>query len=199
MSLFQIALTFFLVTNPIGNSPTILALVKDFEFERQKKILIREGLIALLIALFFQYFGEVFLGVLHVKNFAVSITGGVLLFLVALSMIFSTEPSSSSSSEQKQEPFIVPIATPILSGPGLMAIIMLFSRQESNNLKITLAILLAWVFVLAVVAAAPYLQKLLGKRGLVALEQLMGMLLAMMSAGMILNGIKLFVENYKQT
>jgi len=80
-----------------------------------------------------------------------------------------------------------------------MAIIMLFSRQESNNLKITLAILLAWVFVLAVVAAAPYLQKLLGKRGLVALEQLMGMLLAMMSAGMILNGIKLFVENYKQT
>lgn len=199
MSLFQIALTFFLVTNPIGNSPTILALVKDFEFERQKKILIREGLIALLIALFFQYFGEVFLGVLHVKNFAVSITGGVLLFLVALSMIFSTGPSSSSSSEQKQEPFIVPIATPILSGPGLMAIIMLFSRQESNNLKITLAILLAWVFVLAVVAAAPYLQKLLGKRGLVALEQLMGMLLAMMSAGMILNGIKLFVENYKQT
>jgi len=199
VSLFQIALTFFLVTNPIGNSPTILALVKDFEFERQKKILIREGLIALLIALFFQYFGEVFLGVLHVKNFAVSITGGVLLFLVALSMIFSTEPSSSSSSEQKQEPFIVPIATPILSGPGLMAIIMLFSRQESNNLKITLAILLAWVFVLAVVAAAPYLQKLLGKRGLVALEQLMGMLLAMMSAGMILNGIKLFVENYKQT
>jgi len=199
VSLFQIALTFFLVTNPIGNSPTILALVKDFEFERQKKILIREGLIALLIALFFQYFGEVFLGVLHVKNFAVSITGGVLLFLVALSMIFSTGPSSSSSSEQKQEPFIVPIATPILSGPGLMAIIMLFSRQESNNLKITLAILLAWVFVLAVVAAAPYLQKLLGKRGLVALEQLMGMLLAMMSAGMILNGIKLFVENYKQT
>lgn len=199
MSLFQIALTFFLVTNPIGNSPTILALVKDFEFERQKKILIREGLIALLIALFFQYFGEVFLGVLHVKNFAVSITGGVLLFLVALSMIFSTGPSSNSSSEQKQEPFIVPIATPILSGPGLMAIIMLFSRQEGNNLKITLAILLAWVFVLAVVAAAPYLQKLLGKRGLVALEQLMGMLLAMMSAGMILNGIKLFVENYKQT
>ena len=99
MSLFQIALTFFLVTNPIGNSPTILALVKDFEFERQKKILIREGLIALLIALFFQYFGEVFLGVLHVKNFAVSITGGVLLFLVALSMIFSTEPSSSSSNK----------------------------------------------------------------------------------------------------
>lgn len=196
MSLFQIALTFFLVTNPIGNSPAIVALVKDFEFERQKKILIREGLIALLIALFFQYFGEIFLGVLHVKDFAVSLTGGILLFLVALGMIFASGPSSSKK-EQKQEPFIVPIATPILSGPGLMAIIMLYSRQEANNAKITLAILFAWVFVLAVVMAAPYLQKILGKRGLIALEQLMGMILAMMSAGMILNGVKLFVEQYK--
>lgn len=199
MSLFQIALTFFLVTNPIGNSPAILALVKDFEFERQRKILLREGLIALFIALFFQYFGELFLGVLQVQDFAVSITGGLLLFLVALGMIFSTGDTSNESKQQKQEPFIVPIATPILSGPGLMAIIMLFSRQEANNLKITFAILLAWVFVLAVVATAPYLQRLLGKRGLVALEQLMGMLLAMMSAGMILNGIKIFVEHYKQS
>ncbi len=198
MSLFQIALTFFLVTNPIGNSPAIVALVKDFEFARQKKILIREGLIALIIALFFQYFGEVFLGVLKVQDFAVSITGGILLFLVALGMIFSTGPSDSSK-QNKQEPFIVPIATPILSGPGLMAIIMLYSRQESNNIKITLAILLAWVFVLAVVAAAPYLQRFLGKRGLVALEQLMGMILAMMSSGMILKGIRLFVEHYKHS
>lgn len=198
MSLFQIALTFFLVTNPIGNSPAIVALVKDFEFDRQKKILIREGLIALIIALFFQYFGEVFLGVLKVQDFAVSITGGILLFLVALEMIFSSG-SSSSSKQPKQEPFIVPIATPILSGPGLMAIIMLYSRQESNNIKITLAILLAWVFVLAVVAAAPYLQRFLGKRGLIALEELMGMILAMMSSGMILNGIKLFVEHYKHS
>lgn len=198
MSLFQIAFTFFLVTNPIGNSPAIVALVKDFEFERQKKILIREGLIALIIALFFQYFGELFLGVLQVQNFAVSVTGGTLLFLVALGMIFSNG-SSESSKQNKQEPFIVPIATPILSGPGLMAIIMLYSKQEANNLKITLAIFLAWVFVLAVVVAAPYLQKFLGKRGLVALEQLMGMILAMMSAGMVLNGIKLFVEYYKHS
>lgn len=197
MSLFQIALTFFLVANPIGNSPAIIALVKDFEFEQQKRILIREGLIALVIALFFQYFGEVFLGVLQVQNFTVSMTGGTLLFLVALGMIFS-KGEADASKQKKKEPFIVPIATPILSGPGLMAIIMLYSRQENNNAKITFAILSAWVFVLAVVMAAPYLQKILGKRGLVALEQLMGMLLAMMSAGMILKGISLFVEYYKQ-
>lgn len=198
MSLLQIALTFFLVANPIGNSPAIIALVKDFEFERQKKILIREGLIALIIALFFQYFGEMFLGVLQVQDFTVSMTGGTLLFLVALGMIFS-KGDVSESKMKKEEPFIVPIATPILSGPGLMAIIMLYSRQEANNVKITLAILLAWVFVLIVVRAAPYLQKLLGPRGLIALEQLMGMMLAMMSAGMILKGIRLFVEFFKNS
>lgn len=196
MSLIQIALTFFLISNPIGNSPAIVALVKDFEFERQKKILLREGIIALFIALFFQYFGEFFLGVLGVQGYTVGITGGILLFLVALEMIFSKAPPTDTK-QQKQEPFIVPIATPILSGPGLMAIIMLYSRQEADNMKITLAILLAWVFVLAVVMTAPYLQKILGKRGLVALEQLMGMILAMMSAGMILNGVKLFVEHFK--
>lgn len=196
MSLFQIALTFFLVANPIGNTPAIIALVKDFEFERQKKILLREGFIALFIALFFQYFGELFLGSLYVQDFTVSITGGTLLFLVALEMIFSAG-TPNASKPRKLEPFIVPIATPILSGPGLMAIIMLYSRQEANNLKITLAILLAWVFVLAVVNAAPYLQKFLGQRGLVALEQLMGMILAMMSTSLVLKGIKLFVEYYK--
>lgn len=198
MSLFQIALTFFLVANPIGNSPAIIALVKDFDFDHQKRILIREGLIALFIALFFQYFGELFLGVLHVQDFAVAITGGTLLFIVALGMIFSSGPPDTTK-QKKQEPFIVPIATPILSGPGLMAIIMLYSRQEANNVKITLAILLAFAFVLAVVVSAPYLQKVLGKRGLLALEQLMGMLLAMMSAGMVLNGIRLFVEHFKHS
>ena len=197
MSLFQVALTFFLVANPIGNSPTILALVKDFDFERQKRILFREGFFALIIALFFQYFGEMFLSFLHIQSYAVGMTGGVLLFIVALSMIFSS--GEQETKQLKQEPFIVPIATPIISGPGLMSIIMLYSKQESNDLKITLAILLAWAFVLSIVASAPYLQRFLGKRGLVALEQLMGMLLAMMSVGMILNGIKIFVEHYKNT
>lgn len=195
MSLLQIALTFFLVANPIGNAPAIIALVKDFDFEHQRKILIRESLIALLIALFFQYFGELFLSLLQVKDYTVSLAGGILLFLVALGMIFSSEPSKSSTAT-KQEPFIVPIATPILSGPGLMAIIMLYSKNEGNNFKITLAILLAWIFVLAVVTATPYLQKFLGKRGLSALEQLMGMLIAMMSASLMLNGVKLFMKHY---
>jgi multiple antibiotic resistance protein len=194
VSVWSIALTFFLVWNPVGNSPAIIALVKDFEFERQKKILLREAIIALIIALFFQFFGEVFLTVLHVKDYAVTLTGGILLLFVALNMIFNVTQVSSDVPKLKQEPFIVPIATPILSGPGLMAIIMLYSRQENNNLKICSAILIAWIGVIVVLATAPYLQKIIGKRGLIALEQLMGMILALMSTQMIVNGSHRFMN-----
>lgn len=193
MSIFSIALTFFLVANPIGNSPTIVALVKDFDFERQKKIMLREALIALSIAVFFQFFGEIFLGMINVKDYSLSLCGGILLFLVALQMVFPKKEVENAAA-LKQEPFIVPIATPLITGPGLMAIIMIYSRQEESDFKILSAIFLAWIGVTAVLLAAPYLQRILGKRGLLALEQLMGMVLAMISMQMIVKGANLFLD-----
>ena len=194
MSIFTIALTFFLVTNPIGNTPAIVALVKDFDFDRQKKILLREAIFSLLIAIFFQFFGEMFLTRLKIMDFAVTLCGGTLLFLTALNMIFPQDTSTNSGSTLKQDPFIVPIATPLLSGPGLLTIIMLYSKQEANDIKILSAILIAWVGVIAVMAGAPYLQRLIGRKGLIALEQVMGMILAMISMEMIVNGMKIFIH-----
>lgn len=193
MTLFQLALTFFLVTNPIGNSPAILALVKNFDFKKQRLILIREAFFSFLIALFFQYVGEQFLSLLHVHDFSMTLCGGTLLLLVSLQMMFPKHEEISSKTLLR-EPFFVPIATPLLSGPGVLTLIMLFSKQEANNLKITLAILIAWAGVMLVLALAPYLQKLLGKRGLVALEQLMGMLLAVIGTGMLAMGVRMFID-----
>lgn len=195
MNVFSIALIFFLVANPIGNAPAILSLIKDFDFAHQRRILIREVVAALLLALFFQFFGEVFFGkMLQVKSYSNNLAGGVLLFLTSLRMIF---PSASqvAVSEEKKEPFIVPIATPLLSGAGLLTIIMLKASEESSNLKISLAILIAWVGVTTVLLIAPYLQRILKERGMLALEQLMGMALSLMSVEMIVKGIWL----YKQT
>lgn len=193
MDLFQLALTFFIVTNPIGNTPAILALLKNFDFKSQRRILIREGFISFLIAIFFQYFGNVFLSHINVKDYAMSLCGGILLLVLAIEMILPSR-HQDSSSETQQEPFIVPIATPLLSGAGVLSLIMLFAKQEANNLKITLAILIAWTGVILVLAFAPYLQKLLGRRGLLALEQLMGMLLAIIACEVLIKGIKLFIE-----
>lgn len=196
MTLFQLALIFFLVTNPIGNSPAVLALVKDFDFKDQRRILLREGFFSFLIALFFQYMGERFLGLVQVHDYSMTLCGGTLLLLISLQMIFPKHEEVNAKALTR-EPFIVPIATPLLSGPGVLTLIMLYARQEANDLKITTAILLAWTGVVAVMGAAPYMQKLLGKRGLIALEQFMGMLLAVIATGMLANGVKMFIDFIK--
>lgn len=193
MSIIQLAMIFFIVTNPIGNSPTIIALIKDYPVREQQKILFREAIFSMLLAIFFLFLGEFFLKSLSIQNFALTTSGGIILFLVALKMIFPNR-DENRAEKPKQEPFIVPIATPLLSGAGLLTMIMLYSKQEANDMKMLMAILLAWIGVAGVLVAAPYLQIFLGKRGLSALEQLMGMLLAMIAMEMIVQGSSLFLS-----
>lgn len=196
MSIIQLAMIFFIVTNPIGNSPTIIALIKDHTVRDQQKILFREAIFSMLLAIFFLFLGEIFLKCLKIQNFALTTSGGILLFVVALKMIFSSR-EDSKIERPKQDPFIVPIATPLLSGAGLLTMIMLYSKQEANDMKILFAILLAWIGVTTVLVTAPYLQIFLGKRGLAALEQLMGMLLVMIAMDMIVQGSSLLISALK--
>jgi multiple antibiotic resistance protein len=192
-SALAIALNFFLVANPIGNSPTILSLVKHLEFNRQRTIIFREAIISLIIALFFAFFGEVFLSLLQISDYALTLTGGIVLFLVALQMLFQ-KPEVEVKGASKQEPFIVPIATPLISGPGLMTMIMVASKEVGNQFEIILAILITWIGVTAVLVGSPYLQKIIGKRGMAAMEQVMGMILGLISMSMIVQGANLFVK-----
>lgn len=193
MSIIQLATIFFIVTNPIGNSPVIISLIKDHPLKRQQQILFRESIFSMILALFFLFMGEIFLRCLKIAPYALSLSGGTLLFLVALKMIFSVQDDTHSDGP-KQDPFIVPIATPLLSGAGLLTMIMVYSKQEANDFKIFLAILVAWAGVTAVLVTAPYLQLFFGKRGMAAMEQLMGMLLALMAMQMIVNGSALFIK-----
>jgi len=192
MTIWSIALTFFLVANPIGNTPAFVTLVKDFPFERQRIILFREALFSYLLAIFFLFIGEHFLELIQIQPYAVSVSGGILLFLVALNMIFP--PRATNGKERKPvEPFIVPIATPLISGGGVLSTIMIYSAKEQNDLKLFWAICIAWVGVVAVVVSSAYLQKIFGRRGLLALEQLMGMILAMISMEIIVKGVLMFL------
>jgi multiple antibiotic resistance protein len=192
VSILQLAMTFFIVSNPIGNSPTILALIKGHSIRKQQKILFREAMFSMLLAIFFLFLGEAFLQCLSIQDYALRISGGILLFLVALKMIFSSH-HEVESEKPKHDPFIVPIATPLLSGAALLTMIILYSKEEANDLKILIAILLAWTGVTAILVLAPYLQIILGQRGLSAMEQLMGMLLAMIAIEMIVRGSTLFL------
>ena len=196
MSVWSIALTFFLVANPIGIIPTLLALVKDFDFPRQQAILFREALLSYFIAMAFLFLGEQFMQTLQIPPYAVSISGGMLLFIVAIRMIFPPE-SERNRVGLPQEPFIVPIATPLISGGGIMTTLLIYAKKEQNLPKILLAAFIAWFFVIAVVLSGTYLQKILGKRGLLAVEQLMGMLLSMLSMEIVVKGFHLFFDALK--
>lgn len=192
MTLYQKVLTLFIVTNPIGNLPIFIALLKDFNIARQRRILLREGLIAFIIAMGFLFLGETFLDFMQVKKYSISMCGGSLLFIVAMQMIF---PHHQSNVEAlKREPLVVPIATPLLAGGCMMTTILVYSQQDPNTLRVFSAICLSQFAVIAVLMVGPYLHKLLGKRGIIALEQLMGMVLSMLAIEMILSGIMLFLN-----
>lgn len=190
-TVLSLALTFFLVANPIGNSPTMMALLKDYAFDRQRKIVLREGLISLIIAFFFLFCGEYFMKYLNISKSALSISGGFILFLVATQMIFH-KPELAKEHQVKQEPFIVPIATPLVAGPGLMSTIMITASEENNILKVSSSVLIAFSGVILIMVLSPYLQKLVGKRGMAAMEQVMGMILGLISMNMIVRGAQFF-------
>ncbi len=191
MSIWSIALTLFLVANPIGNTPAFISLLRHFDFERQRHILLREAGFSLLIALAFLYIGKEFLQLINIQQYAVNISGGTLLLLVALDMIFPPK-FKNTNGHKTQEPFVVPIATPLIAGGGVLSTIMIYSAKEQNNLKLTGAILIAWSGVFAVLACISYLNKFLGKQGLLALEQLMGMILSMIAIEIIVKGLYVF-------
>ncbi len=193
MTIFSLALIFFIITNPIGNSPAIIALIKDYNIKDQQKILFRESIFSFLIAVFFLFLGDSLENYLCIQLYALNISGGILLMIVAFNMIFS-EFNEGTAVKPKQDPFIVPIATPLISGARLLAMIMIYSKEEENNLKLLAAIIIAWIGVTIVLVCAPYLQIIMGKRGLAALEQLMGMLLTMIAMDMIVKGTSIFLK-----
>ena len=134
--IFTIALMLFLIANPIGNIPAILALIRRFSFEDQKRIVFREAIFALILALFFQFFGEVFFNLLEIQHYAIGFCGGTLLLLVAINMIFS-KPEESEVKALLVEPFFVPIPDFLLSQvKGLLTMILRLFKlraEQSQN------------------------------------------------------------------
>lgn len=192
MGLLEIVLALFFMANPIGGVPVFVSLVKDFEFHRQKIILLREALLSMAVAYIFLFLGEPFVQYLHIDTFSVKIGGGIIVFLISMQMIFPVH-TEAKSTKLLTEPFVVPIATPLITGAGTFALIVALSKQ-APLLTMSAAIFITWLFVIPIVVGSAFLQKLLGKRGLIALEQLMGMLLMMMSIGLFTGGISLFLS-----
>ncbi len=182
------AVLLFFVMDPFGNIPMVLSLLKDVAPERRRKVVLRELVIALLVLLFFLFLGQQILDFLGLHEESVSIAGGIVLAVIGLRMVFP-RPEGVMGQQPEGEPFIVPLAVPLIAGPSAMAMVILMARSDPSAMGMwTLALLLAWVGTAAVILASPLLMKLLRQRGLAALERLMGMLLIMLAVEMVVDG-----------
>lgn len=194
MSFLSVAFALFLITNPIGNTPGILAILRGIPPERQRIILLRETFFAAVLAIAFLFAGSGFLNLLGIQGYTVSLCGGALLIIVSFQMIFPKHDSDTENSDNQKEPMLVPIATPLLCGGGLLTTILLYAQKVGNNFQVACALLSSFVVVAIILNFAPLLNKVLGKRGLLALEQLMGMILFLLATEMLLQGTKLFIQ-----
>ena len=193
MSLFSLAFSLFLLMDSVGNIPFFLVLLKNLEPKRQRRIIIRELIIALFVIILFVFLGAKLLDFLQITDCAIEISGGVILFLICLKMIFPTSEDKTSPSKE-QEPFIVPLAIPLVAGPAVLAAVIVHAKQ-SNILTMIGAIFIAWIGSFFVLFFSSYLRTILGWRGLAALERLMGLILIIISIQMLLTGIQKFVAS----
>lgn len=189
MDILSAAVMLFLIMDPLGNMPIFLSVLRHVEPKRRRIILIRELLFALGIMLIFLYAGEAMLSFLNLRTESVSIAGGIILFLIAIRMIFPS-PGGVTGLDAGQEPFLVPLAIPLIAGPSVLAALLLLAHTEPGKmLDWTVALLLSWGVSAAILMFSGVFHRLLGERGLVALERLMGMVLVMISVQMFLDGI----------
>ena len=188
MDIFAAATLLFLVMDPLGNIPLFLSVLKQVPEERRRLVLRRELLIAYLVLLIFLVLGPYILSFLQVSQEAIRIGGGIVLFLIAIKMVFPKEGGLLGKTPNG-EPFIVPLAIPLMAGPSSLAMIMLMRKSaEGQWLDMWLAVTAAWVVSALILLASRRLYVLLGERGLIAIERLMGMVLIIMAVQMLLEG-----------
>jgi multiple antibiotic resistance protein len=193
MDTLAATLTLFLVMDPLGNVPIFLSVLKDVDSQRRQWIIARELLIALGVLLLFLYGGGYLLDLLDLRQESISIAGAIILFLIAIRMIFPS-PYGLLGDTPEGEPFIVPLAIPAVAGPSAMAVSMLLVNTDpARILDWTLAVVAAWAATAALLMASPLLLKALGNRGMIAVERLMGMLLVIIAVQMFFEGLQKFL------
>ena len=186
-----------LITDPFGNIPIFANALKNVAPARRPRVILREVLIAFALLLVFMFVGDGFLRVMNLSALSLQIAGGVILFLIALRMIFPPPPVEAV--DQVTEPLIVPLAIPALAGPSALATVMLLVSQAPERRVEWVAALSVTMLVCAVVLVlAERIQRVLGDRFIVAVERLMGLILVAVAVEMLLRGFKTFAGQIGQ-
>ena len=181
-----------LITDPVGNIPIFANALKNVPFKRRPWVILREILIAFAILLTFMFIGDSFLRVMNLSELSLQIGGGVILFLIALRMVFPPPPRPDS--EQLQEPLIVPLAIPAIAGPSALAtVLLLVSQQPDKRMEWIGALCVTMAISAVVLLSAQWVLRWVGDRLVTAIERLMGLVLVSVAIEMLLRGIKTFI------
>jgi multiple antibiotic resistance protein len=190
VDILSAAVTLFLVLDPLGNIPLFLSTLRAVAPERRRRVLLREIGFAYIVLVGFALFGDIVLRWLGLEQATIGISGGIVLFLIAIRMIF---PAEGGGGEQiAGEPFLVPLAIPLLAGPSSLAMLLLLEESSRQKAPLLAAVTIAWALSGAILLSSGFFYRVLRERGLVAMERLMGMLLVMIAVQMFMNGIKAF-------
>ena len=182
-----------LITDPIGNIPIFANALKHVAPQRRAFVILREVLIAFALLLAFMFIGERFLRLMNLSELSLQIAGGVILFLIALRMIFPPPASTEAEPEGGGEPLIVPLAIPAIAGPSALAtVLLLVSQAPERRLEWIAALSVTMAVSAVVLVLAERIQRVAGDRFVVALERLMGLVLVAVSIEMMLRGVKTF-------
>ncbi len=194
VSLTSAVVILLLVMDPLGNIPLFVSLLKNIEPRRRAIIVVRECVIAYGVLVLFVFFGERMLKVLGLSDSSLNIAGGVILFLIALRIIFK-HPEGVFGDTPAGEPFIVPLAIPSIAGPTAMAtVVLMVSRSPDRAADWIIALTVAMAATLTLLLCAERISNWIGERGLLAMERLMGLLLTAVAVEMLLRGIETFVR-----
>jgi multiple antibiotic resistance protein len=187
------AVLLFFVIDPFGLIPIYVTLMSRLPPERRLPVLVRELCFALCALVLFLFAGKYVLQALHISEPAMQIAGGLILFLIALPMIFPAI-KLGMGAETSTEPFIVPLATPLFAGPSALTLVMLIGSSADGEWPAWLGtVFIAWLAAAIVLLLGNAIASRIGARGLIALERLMGMFLVAMSVEMLLSGISRYL------
>ncbi len=192
MDIVSATILLFLILDPLGNIPIFLSYLE--KSKKRYKVLARELILALIILYIFLFFGRQFLEALHLKQESVAISGAIILFIIAIRMIF---PNSKQYAEEEidGDPLLIPLAIPLVAGPSILAtLILLVSQYPDKLMDFSIALFIAWFASAVILFSATAMQNYLGKRGMIAIERLMGMVLIAVAVQMFLDGIKTFLS-----
>jgi multiple antibiotic resistance protein len=196
--------TFLTIIDPVGLAPVVVGLTSHLSVEQRNIIVTRATLISAGIIAFFALVGRLLLDRLGINLYAFNIAGGVLLFLVAIDMLFGRPSGARETATEDEEAMtredvsVFPLAIPMIAGPGTIATTILYVDLATPNpldlLAVTLAIISALLAAWIAMRSSMWITRYMGRTGILVLSRILGIILAALAVQFVLNGIALFAH-----